>query len=134
MNAWSGSFGILQALILGGAFLWWAYLAGVVLAVTALTKARRPFVRASAGWSLGAQFAPLGLAFLVPVFFLFEALFGVAISNGVADLLSATAIFVGPAATLWLIMVMILKSKATPTIASVLTGGLLLARWAGGVQ
>lgn len=127
MNASAGSMLVLQILILGGAVLWWAYLAGLVLAGTALMKAGRPVVRIWAGWSLVAQLAPVALALvLFPVFFA-ELMFNAPIPDGLATLLGGAALLAGPAMSIGLIGVWVLKPKTTNTTASLLVCGALLA-------
>ena len=92
-----------QALLLGGFLLSWAYLGGLAFAGIMLARGRDG-VRRAAGWSIGAQLAPIAMALLlVPVAVLELSLDREVIPSAVLGAVTMVSLFVGPVMTLVLI-------------------------------
>ena len=90
-----------QALLLGGFWLSWAYLGGLVFAGAMLARGRNDVVRGTAGWSMAAQLGPVTMGLLlVPVALLELSLDREVIPGAVLGALTMVSLFAGPFMTL----------------------------------
>ena len=110
-----GSMAAFQALLLGGFWLSWAYIGGLVFAGVMLARGRDGGVRRTAGWSIGAQLAPLAMALLLfPVAMLELGFDREVIPSAILGALTMGSLFAGPVMTVVLLAMLRSGRKGPP--------------------
>jgi hypothetical protein len=102
-----------QALLMGGFWMSWAYLGGLVFAAVVLARGREG-VRRTAGWSIFAQLAPIAMALLLAPVAILELSFDREVIPGaVLGALTMGSLFAGPVMTV-VLLAMLRSSRKSP--------------------